>query len=278
MSIHSCLVQSAPAALQQDQDKYWEHRANLWNKGLHLKRSRTPFSPSNLLTISKGIRPLTSTMSGYYGQGGQPAYPDDNARRLLSSSQSGYSGSTGTSSGYPAMQNNPYTTSSYPSSSSHQMQVASQPYASSSPYASWSASSYPQLDAMDYTQTSYPTNMSSLSPSGPYAQDPFSNAPWSGAPDESRSPSPHPSDLHNYGIPLPDGQSWRCKYPGCNSEARFTRGCDLRKHYKRHTKSLFCRRDDCQHQGGFSSNKDRVSCLCFSCPFWESPLSLHCFQ
>jgi hypothetical protein len=69
-------------------------------------------------------------------------------------------------------------------------------------------------------------------------------------------------------------QTWRCAYPGCTSRAVFTRGCDLRKHYNRHSKHLFCRVDGCPQSaprgmdksrrgsvsasGGFSSKKDRA--------------------
>lgn len=75
----------------------------------------------------------------------------------------------------------------------------------------------------------------------------------------SRSPSPNPSELHNFGYPAPDGKSWRCAHPGCTSQATFTRGCDLRKHFRRHTKSLFCRHEGCpqSREKGFSSKKDR---------------------
>ncbi|ETI20484.1 hypothetical protein G647_08521 [Cladophialophora carrionii CBS 160.54] len=102
------------------------------------------------------------------------------------------------------------------------------------------------------------------------------------------------TSLHAYGIPVvetpstflstsvsasPSGhggqaQSWRCAYPGCTSRATFTRGCDLRKHYNRHSKHLFCRVDGCPQSeaaaaaraksadqplaGGFSSKKDRA--------------------
>jgi hypothetical protein len=100
------------------------------------------------------------------------------------------------------------------------------------------------------------------------------------------------SSLHAYGIPVTEGssmpssssqhvlsgvsqpQSWRCAYPGCTSRATFTRGCDLRKHYNRHSKHLFCRVDGCLQSeaaaaarakstdqpltGGFSSKKDRA--------------------
>jgi hypothetical protein len=52
--------------------------------------------------------------------------------------------------------------------------------------------------------------------------------------------------------------TWSCNYPGCTSRAVFTRGCDLRKHHKRHTKSFFCRFPGCSQStgGGFSSKKD----------------------
>lgn len=101
------------------------------------------------------------------------------------------------------------------------------------------------------------------------------------------------TSLHAYGIPVsepptmlptslsisPTGhggstQSWRCAYPGCTSRATFTRGCDLRKHYNRHSKHLFCRVENCPQSesaaasraksadqpltGGFSSKKDRA--------------------
>lgn len=73
----------------------------------------------------------------------------------------------------------------------------------------------------------------------------------------SRSISPSSPDLRAYGIPNKNG-TWRCGYSGCTSRAVFTRGCDLRKHHKRHTKSFFCRHGDCpqSHGGGFSSKKD----------------------
>ncbi|KAI4623125.1 hypothetical protein J4E83_004516, partial [Alternaria metachromatica] len=73
----------------------------------------------------------------------------------------------------------------------------------------------------------------------------------------SRSLSPSSPDLRSYGIPNKNG-TWSCAFPGCTSRAVFTRGCDLRKHYKRHTKSFFCRHGDCPQStgGGFSSKKD----------------------
>jgi hypothetical protein len=73
----------------------------------------------------------------------------------------------------------------------------------------------------------------------------------------SRSLSPSSPDLRAYGIPNKSG-TWSCAYPGCTSRAVFTRGCDLRKHHKRHTKSFFCRHGECPQStgGGFSSKKD----------------------
>lgn len=94
------------------------------------------------------------------------------------------------------------------------------------------------------------------------------------------------TSLHAYGIPVheptsmpssslsPHPQAWRCAFPGCTSRATFTRGCDLRKHYNRHSKHLFCRVKGCPQSeaaasarakssdqpltGGFSSKKDRA--------------------
>ena len=75
----------------------------------------------------------------------------------------------------------------------------------------------------------------------------------------SRSVSPNPSAIADYGYKNADG-SWSCAWPGCTSRSRFTRACDLRKHYKRHSKSLFCRHEGCPQstEGGFSSKKDRA--------------------
>ncbi|KAJ6135931.1 hypothetical protein N7512_001091 [Penicillium capsulatum] len=86
------------------------------------------------------------------------------------------------------------------------------------------------------------------------------------------APSPQPSqsdcsstsafqpsnDLAYYGTPTGHG-TWRCSYPGCSSKTVFHRGCDLRKHYKRHGRHFFCRHPGCPKStsGGFSSRKDR---------------------
>lgn len=76
--------------------------------------------------------------------------------------------------------------------------------------------------------------------------------------DLNRSTSPSASEMSKWGAKNSDGR-WCCAYPGCTSRSTFNRGCDLRKHFKRHTKSLFCRHEGCPQsvQGGFSSKKDR---------------------
>ena len=76
----------------------------------------------------------------------------------------------------------------------------------------------------------------------------------------SRSATPHPPDLAPYGTLNNDQRSWTCAYPGCSSRAIFARPCDLRKHFRRHSKHFFCRHEACPqaHEGGFSSKKDRA--------------------
>lgn len=75
----------------------------------------------------------------------------------------------------------------------------------------------------------------------------------------TRSVSPNAGEMQRWGYQNDDG-TWSCRYPGCASKSTFSRGCDLRKHYKRHTKSLFCRVEGCPQatEGGFSSKKDRA--------------------
>lgn len=75
----------------------------------------------------------------------------------------------------------------------------------------------------------------------------------------SRSVSPSARAIADYGYKNSDG-TWSCAWPGCTSRSRFTRACDLRKHYKRHSKTLFCRQHGCPQstEGGFSSKKDRA--------------------
>ena len=71
--------------------------------------------------------------------------------------------------------------------------------------------------------------------------------------------SPEPQTPTAYGFRRND-DSWSCAWPGCTSRARFTRACDLRKHFKRHSKTLFCRYDGCpqSREAGFSNKKDRA--------------------
>ena len=155
-----------------------------------------------------------------------------------------------------------WTTALHPAMLSAQSQPS--PYVFSTPaqYMPW-----PSLDPNPVTGGQYTPPAPHVVPPSPYSSDQhWSNGAWptlhpgdAVVPSNSRSVSPNPADLHNFGLPLPDGKSWRCAYPTCTSQAKFTRGCDLRKHYRRHTKSLFCRHEDCPQskEGGFSSRKDR---------------------
>ncbi|KAL8375975.1 hypothetical protein RB595_007196 [Gaeumannomyces hyphopodioides] len=67
-----------------------------------------------------------------------------------------------------------------------------------------------------------------------------------------------PEDVREMGCqPTGPGGSWRCTHPGCGSTRSFLRACDLRKHYRAHTKSHFCTIDGCpRFYNGFSSEKD----------------------
>lgn len=75
----------------------------------------------------------------------------------------------------------------------------------------------------------------------------------------SRSVSSIPETPTAYGLKHPDG-SWSCAMPGCRSLIQFTRACDLHKHYKRHSKTFFCRHNGCPKsiEAGFSTEKDRT--------------------
>ena len=75
----------------------------------------------------------------------------------------------------------------------------------------------------------------------------------------SRLASPNLETLTAYGFKHPDN-SWSCAMPGCTSLTRFTRACDLRKHYNRHSKTFFCRYNGCPKstEAGFSTRKDRA--------------------
>jgi hypothetical protein len=132
------------------------------------------------------------------------------------------------------------------------------------PPTSVSYTSYPQLPAMASIQTLGPHAVlsgprparadSAASSVGVLSSDGLSDR---SPPPLSRSLSPSSPDLRAYGYPNKNG-TWSCAYPGCTSRAVFTRGCDLRKHHKRHTKSFFCRHEGCPQAtgGGFSSKKD----------------------
>jgi hypothetical protein len=108
-----------------------------------------------------------------------------------------------------------------------------------------------------------------------------SSAPSNYSQDSNPESSSASSSLLSYGVPVQQSgmsasQTWRCAYPGCTSRALFTRGCDLRKHFNRHSKHLFCRVEGCLQSeacavgepggrrgsvsgtGGFSSKKDRA--------------------
>ena len=166
----------------------------------------------------------------------------------------------------PAASRSPYqqqwTTALHPTMTSTQPQPAPQVFPTPAQYASW-----PSLEPNAFARDQYAPPNPHVVPSSPYlSEQQWPNNPWrtlqpndAGLSSHSRSVSPNPADLHNFGFPLPDGRSWRCAYPNCTSQAQFTRGCDLRKHYRRHTKSLFCRHEDCpqSREGGFSSRKDR---------------------
>lgn len=150
-----------------------------------------------------------------------------------------------------------WTTALHPAMTSTQSQTSPHVFSTPAQNASW-----PSL-----SPNAFAPPAPHVVPSSPYSNEQhWSNAPWPTLhPDDvevssdSRSVSPNPADLYNFGFPLPDGRSWRCAYPNCTSQAAFTRGCDLRKHYRRHTKSLFCRHEECpqSREGGFSSRKDR---------------------
>ena len=155
-----------------------------------------------------------------------------------------------------------WTTALQRTMTSAQPQPSSHVFSTPAQYVSW-----PTLDPNIVARGQYALSAPHVLPSSPYSSEQHRpNPQWPTlypddveVPSDSRSTSPNPADLHNFGFPLPDGKSWRCAYPNCTSQAQFTRGCDLRKHYRRHTKSLFCRHEDCpqSREGGFSSRKDR---------------------
>jgi hypothetical protein len=70
--------------------------------------------------------------------------------------------------------------------------------------------------------------------------------------------NPQTSEMERWGRRNSRDGTWSCAYPGCTSRSTFFRACDLRKHYKRHEKTLFCKHADCAKATGkgFSSRKD----------------------
>lgn len=109
-----------------------------------------------------------------------------------------------------------------------------------------SASSHMHDHRRTYSHDSHISYASTQAPSPAHSESAF-----------SRSSSPGNADMSQFGYLNAHG-TWNCNYPGCTSRAVFTRGCDLRKHHKRHTKSFFCRYPGCSQStgGGFSSKKD----------------------
>ncbi|KAF2196894.1 hypothetical protein GQ43DRAFT_382261 [Delitschia confertaspora ATCC 74209] len=161
----------------------------------------------------------------------------------------------------------------------HNLPVANSPYA---PYSYWSTR--PSLISQTYTSYSnYPPLTEGLPSVSLSSETPLALQSLGGnrssrshsassntglgvpaamriersPPHITRSLSPSSPDLRAYGHPNKNG-TWSCAYPGCTSRAVFTRGCDLRKHHKRHTKLFFCRHESCPQSagGGFSSKKD----------------------
>jgi hypothetical protein len=136
---------------------------------------------------------------------------------------------------YSSMMESPYTPPSYWSPNESPIP---QPIS----YATPDTSFIPRSTGPNRVSRSYSASSAGLGM--PYSRSPSPLA---------RSVSPNSPDLREYGFPNQDG-TWSCAYPGCTSRAVFSRGCDLRKHHKRHTKSFFCHHE--ATGGGFSSKKD----------------------
>ncbi|KAL4984068.1 hypothetical protein BDW68DRAFT_181017 [Aspergillus falconensis] len=119
-----------------------------------------------------------------------------------------------------------------------------------------------------YHSTHYQTSPSGPSHNHSHNHNQNHTQSLSRTPSTTFVPSAHNNsnskDLSLYGTPSPTHPgAWRCAYPSCTSPSLFRRGCDLRKHYNRHRKHLFCRHDGCPQSNpqvpgaGFSSKKDR---------------------
>lgn len=134
-------------------------------------------------------------------------------------------------------------------------------------------------------RTQYASSESSSTASQSFATSHTEHRSPSSEPTACSAPSslksPQQRSLAAYGLPAPTtdtsaAQMWRCAYPGCTSKMIFSRGCDLRKHFKRHSRHLFCRIEGClqsdigataqaegcssgsPHKLGFSNARDRA--------------------
>ena len=214
-----------------------------------------------------------SIMSGFLSSDAEAALrgEEEESLRLFYQNQQQQTNPSG-GSRRPSYQPQQWDPLEYPAMASSENQMPLPTFTAPSQYVSWPSATLPPLEPNDYVIAPFQQAFTPVLPSSPYlTTEAWPNAPWPALhPDDvdassgvgastSRSVSPNPADLHNFGILLSDGKTWRCGYPGCTSQAKFTRGCDLRKHFKRHTKSLFCRHDNCpqSREGGFSSKKDR---------------------
>lgn len=106
----------------------------------------------------------------------------------------------------------------------------------------------------------FPEMNSTRASRAPSVAESIASSVLSSQPDFSRdASSPSASEMSKWARRNSEG-TWSCAYPGCASKTRFKRGCDVRKHYKRHTKSVYCRHEGCPQAraGGFSSKKDRA--------------------
>ena len=230
--------------------------------------SHYPCTLSPIVQRSPPCHGTSRNMSGYLSPDAEAALwgHDGQGRRVYYQNQAQSARYSGQPSSSPYQMQ--YTASS--TMTSPQTQLSQQAYAAPAQYVSWPSSNWPLLQPAGYGRGQHASLSTStpVLPSSPYSpSQQWSNSPWptlhpddvEASSDTSRSVSPSPADLHNFGIPLPDGRSWRCAYPHCSSQAVFTRGCDLRKHFRRHTKTLFCRQEGCpqSREGGFSSKKDR---------------------
>jgi hypothetical protein len=164
-------------------------------------------------------------------------------------SENFFSGEAGRS-----LQSDEYTGWPFPSS------IPQQPFdipATAPPDVTTGSYPYPIYPPPLYQQSAFP-------PFPPDQQMPIGPVPFPPYPGQppiygsSVIDSADPGDPTNYGTQNPNG-TWSCAYPGCSSRVSFTRACDLRKHFNRHKKSLFCRFENCPqaNEGGFSSKKDR---------------------